>query len=206
MADEPEYDLFEWTFGDLVHHCEWVGSKGIWSESLASARASATKNMTRYVYGDAWPSQPIKDLDLDDLFLKFGNKAGTDLTPNSKKTYESRVKSAYDSYLLYKTDEQAWNREQRTTSKPNGVSSSKSKRSAKPGGGTADSGDATPSISGQVPEGLVEYPFPVRPGVFAKLWLPADLRSHEVKRLAGYLESIAMDPLPELGPGSPEAP
>lgn len=203
MPEDPDYEIQEWTFGDLVHHCEWVGSKGIWSESLANARASAVKNVARYVYEDEWHAQSIKDMDLDDLFFKFGNKAGTELTPNSKKTYESRVKSAYESYTLYKSDEQTWNREQRAAKSSATPTASKSKSKRKSTATPETNGHGTPT--GDIPEGLVEYPFPVRPGVFAKLWLPADLRSHEVRRLAGYLESIAMDPRPELGAGTPEA-
>lgn len=38
---------------------------------------------------------------------------------------------------------------------------------------------------------LIEYPFPLRPGVQARIALPEDLTEKDAKRLARFVESLA---------------
>ncbi len=52
---------------------------------------------------------------------------------------------------------------------------------------------------------LIEYPFPLRPGLQAKLMLPEDVTDHEAERLTRYLQSLAVthdwtSPTPESAP------
>lgn len=56
------------------------------------------------------------------------------------------------------------------------------------------------------PDGMVEYPFPVRPGVVVPLLLPEDMTTVEAARLGQFVESIAVEvaePLDEVD-GQPE--
>ena len=50
------------------------------------------------------------------------------------------------------------------------------------------------SIGGFIPHhtALIEYPFPLRPGVRAVLTLPEDLTETEAKRLVRFVESLAV--------------
>jgi len=41
---------------------------------------------------------------------------------------------------------------------------------------------------------LVEYPFPLRPGLLAHLVLPEDLTPQEAERLSAYLGTLAVLP------------
>jgi hypothetical protein len=49
-------------------------------------------------------------------------------------------------------------------------------------------------MGGDVPHhtALIEYPFPLRPGVRAVLTLPEDLNETEAKRLVRFVESLAL--------------
>jgi hypothetical protein len=39
----------------------------------------------------------------------------------------------------------------------------------------------------------MDYPFPLREGVIAHLWLPADLKRTDVKRLTAFMNTLVMD-------------
>ena len=51
------------------------------------------------------------------------------------------------------------------------------------------------------PDGMVEYPFPVRPGVVVPLLLPEDMTMVEAARLGRFVESLAVDTA--VDPGMP---
>ena len=59
-------------------------------------------------------------------------------------------------------------------------------------------------ILAPVVPGLVSYPFPLRNGLLVTLQLPPDLTKREAKRLAGFIESLAIEETPALMPGRPE--
>ncbi len=40
---------------------------------------------------------------------------------------------------------------------------------------------------------MVDYPYPVRDGQIARLVLPRDLKTVEVKRLAAFMATLAVD-------------
>ena len=52
--------------------------------------------------------------------------------------------------------------------------------------------------------GMIQYPFPIREGVVASLTLPTNLRKTEAKRLAAFLESLAVEEPPAPPAGFPE--
>jgi hypothetical protein len=58
----------------------------------------------------------------------------------------------------------------------------------------------TGGVGGHVPprSSLIEYPFPLRPGVQARLALPEDLTEREAKRLARFVESLAVSEQPAI--------
>jgi hypothetical protein len=47
-------------------------------------------------------------------------------------------------------------------------------------------------------DGLIHYPFPLRPGVFVYLYLPRDLTKDDVRRLTDLLQSIVPDPKEDI--------
>jgi hypothetical protein len=51
---------------------------------------------------------------------------------------------------------------------------------------------------------MIQYPFPIREGVVASLTLPTNLRKTEAKRLAAFLESLAVEEPPAPPAGFPE--
>ena len=53
--------------------------------------------------------------------------------------------------------------------------------------------EPTPSLTITTRPGLVEYPFPLREGVFAYLRLPVDLSAADVKRLTADLAALVID-------------
>lgn len=52
---------------------------------------------------------------------------------------------------------------------------------------------------------VITYPFPLRDGVLASIQLPADLTRKESKRLAAFIESLAVDDVPALPAARPTA-
>jgi hypothetical protein len=94
-----------------------------------------------------------------------------------------------------------------STRAKNGERSKKSSSAAPP---AAPVVDMMPKgeIGGHVPPRttLIEYPFPLRPGVRALIALPEDMTEKEAKRVARFVESLAFAEQPAItaGPTSEE--
>jgi hypothetical protein len=196
----------EWTAGHVVDFHDWAGREGRMNASTAAARGSAVKRIFEYVFGeDDWPQQSVKDLDTDELFLRFRNKAKFDVTPKSMETYEGRFTKAIESYTLFNEDQTAWaqslrasSRAQRTGKTDRQAQEEGKKASAKAAGEDSGDGGMAP-----VAPRLTAYPFPLHGDVLAQLHLPTTgLTGPDVKRLTTFLHSLVMDEQPALPAGN----
>jgi hypothetical protein len=133
----------------------------------------------------------IRGIDLDAVFRRFENGTGRGLKTASLRAYRQRVQQAIEMFLPWVDNPSNWKPlvSSRAKAEPNGKATPKPKaarREAPPPGGPT-----VPVLEPKV--GLVDYPFPLRPGVMARLFLPADLKRAEVKRLTAYMSTLADD-------------
>ncbi len=173
----------------LVDFWKWAGDKGQVNTNTATARRAACSQVLGVM--EDWETLDVSALNVDDVFRRFTNKRSKDFTPGSLQTYKSRFTQALSDFLNYTKDPTNWkpsvadrparNKEKSATPKSNG-------------NGAAPTPEVTtPHIDLPGRAGLVEYPFPLREGRFAYLRLPVDLKAADVKRLTGFLNTLADD-------------
>ena len=169
----------------LVEHWDWAASKGVMNKNSAGALRAACTQVLGVL--DDWQNVDVTTIDADDVVQRFKNLRAKDFKPESLATYGNRFKKALSSYLEYTRDPGAWKatRQRRT-------------RAARANGdGAAASlpeSEATPPRTAESPRaGLVDYPFPLRDGLTARLMLPRDLKTSEVKRLSAFMSTLTVD-------------
>jgi len=165
----------------FLDHWGWAAEKGIMNKNTAAGiRAACAKVLS---VQDDWETLDIAELDVESALIRFQNKTVKDFTPGSLATYKARFRNAVDAYLAYARDPAGW--------KPR--SYERTPASEKSNGGDRTSTTERP-IRHEMPQaGLVEYPFPLRESQIARLILPRDLKTSEVKRLSAFMATLATD-------------
>jgi hypothetical protein len=171
----------------LIDFFTWVISKGQMNKNTAGAMRAAVREVLN-VEGDDPARIDVRSLDVDDLAHRFGNLRKEKFNPQSLGTYQQRFRKAVEMYLAYLDNPAGWRPSIRERA------SSLNGDRLKPG--TPDSPKPSKSTAG-----LMEFPFPLRDGVIAQLHLPVDLRKSEVKRLAAFIDSLAIEEQRALPPG-----
>ncbi|QMW22144.1 hypothetical protein [Sandaracinobacteroides saxicola] len=90
------------TKGDFVAFLAWVAEKGLLPANTAQAR-KATANK---VLGALDPEDlvDVTKLDVEHAMMRFTNKLGKNYTPDSLRTYRSRLESALADFKAYRAN------------------------------------------------------------------------------------------------------
>ncbi len=173
----------------LVDHWNWAAEKGVMNKNTAAGlRAACTQVLG--ALGD-WESVDIETLDVEDALTRFQNLKKKDFKPAVLETYKRRFRQAVTSYLAYLQDPGGW--------KPRTVDRSSTRENRND---TVRAVDTTTTSQHELPQtGFVEYPYPLRDGQIARLVLPRDLSTSEVKRLSAFLKTLAIDFEPDATDG-----
>jgi hypothetical protein len=171
----------------LVDFWKWAGDKGLVNSNTASARRAACSQVLGVM--EDWETLDVSALNVDDVFRRFTNKRNKDFTPKSLGTYKSRFTNALSDFLAHSKNPESWK-----PSMQDRAATTTTRKAVKNGNGTTPP-EPTPAKDDVLPGrvGLVEYPFPLREGRFAYLRLPVDLKAADVKRLTGFLNTLADD-------------
>src|SRR5439155_21230086 len=111
--------------------------------------------------------------------------------PRSLKTYGHRFRRALVSYLEYLENPADW-KYGTTEAKPTGEGTKPKQRPRiKTSRGFRPEEERDDDFDGLT---IIEYPYPLRPGMVIKFKLPADLTKREASRLGEYLQTLALDP------------
>jgi hypothetical protein len=165
-----------------------------WAEKKGELPASTIQNW-RNASGkvleieDDWRDVNVAEFDLDAHIARFETLRRTAYTSSSMAAYKSRAKVGIETYRAWLSQSPDW--------KPKASGSTRSARNGSKK--TAVPLPAPPAseqkgeTGGFVPHHatLIEYPFPLRPGLRALLALPEDLSEKEAKRVARFVESLA---------------
>ena len=179
----------------LVDFLTYVTEKGLLNKNTAGAMRAAARELLS-VEAEDLASIDVRQLDVDQLAHRFANLRAQKFAPQSLETYQSRFRKAVEMYLRFLDNPAGWRPEIRTRQTP-----SQERMKGQPSNGDTLGSTLPPPAS----SGMIQYPFPIRDGVIASLTLPTNLRKAEAKRLASFLESLAVDEPRELPSGSPEA-
>ena len=192
---ESDKIIMSGTGGGLVAFLESRGQKGVMPKAMAQNYRLASEQVLQAVFDEDWETTDVKDADVTDVWKRFVNLKAGAYSPASFSAYKSRFTTAVTYYREFIQDPAGWRPPLRTRTKVSGTGGLPAKRkrpthvaATKPE--TAREVEATTQLPGPT---FIPHTFPLRAQVRATLNLPEDLTGHEAKRLANFIESLAVD-------------
>jgi hypothetical protein len=175
----------------FMDHWTWAADKGLMNTNTAGGMRAA---VTKVLSIEENPEQvDITKLDVDGILRRFENLKKKDFTPGSLETYKSRFRQAIKSYRDYIDSPSGWHwvARERPAGESSGNGAKPKRRTALvPAASVPDNAEQQPTA----PRGkTIDFAFPLREGVMAHLWLPADLKQTEVKRLHAFMSTLVVD-------------
>jgi len=167
---------------EFVEHWDWAAEKGLMNKNTAAGLRAACTQVLGVL--DDWEGADIANLDVEETIARFQNLRKKDFAPKTLEEYKRRFRKAVTSYLAYLADPGAWKpvMRERTT---RGVENNQVQSPSKP----KKTSDGVRTAS----QAAIEYPFPLRENQTVRLILPRDLHAAEVKRLAAFMMTLAVD-------------
>jgi hypothetical protein len=139
-----------------------------------------------------WETRDVRSLDVESLLRRFTNKKAAEFKGDSIRAYQRRFQLAYASFISFADNPAAWRPPSQSPAA--GKKEGNGKREGR-NGSTQASKEITEISTPGTTISAIEYPFPLRGGAFvAKLRLPTDLTSDEVRRLTAYMQALAVTP------------
>lgn len=174
--------------GALVDHWAWAAQKGLMNQTTARLIENACRQVLKTQ--DGWETIDVQTLDVDETFRRFVNLSK--LAPRSLRDYKRRFIQGVESFRAFLNDPASWRGPQgekpRRSELPNGSPAQREPRSRSQNGVSH-----RPVKQDRDDENLIEYPFPIRPGLTASLRLPPDLTASEAKRIGSFIATLAME-------------
>lgn len=181
----------EGTAAHYLQFLSWAEKKGeVPSATVQNWRNAANKVLE---IEDDWQNLDVIKFDLEAHLSRFQILKRTAYAEASMAAYKARTRAGIEAYRkwLANPGSSEWKPK---AGAPKTVKNGEVK-AQKGGSSPEDVRDtAAPTGGGHVPtrSALIEYPFPLRPGVQARLALPEDLTDKEAKRLCRFVESLAV--------------
>lgn len=163
------------------------------SNELLEATASALRTGCQKVLDvENDPAQlDIRTADLDTIIYRFRNKHRGTMKDQTIDTYEQRFRQTVEMYSKWLNDDNSWRPATRKRSS-SAAKKTDSKRTEAP-----KAQATTPEPMRVVEESsgpkLIQYPFPIRPGLQGMISLPEDLTTREAQRIANFVASLAFE-------------
>lgn len=183
------------TGAGLIEFLEFAIEKGHMKRATGQAFKTAVKEILSAVEGDAWESVELSNIEEEDLLARFETLRAMKYSPGSLATYKQRYSRAAAMFREFRASPAGW--------RPN---SERPPRAGKSGGRSVRSTSRPARLGGPLPSdrsssdvqsGLgaskITYPFPLRPDALVSVELPADLTRREARRLAVFIESLAIE-------------
>jgi hypothetical protein len=173
-----------------IEFLEYLAQKGLMAPATARARKAAVNTVLGIL--DAQEAQDVTSINLDDVMSRFGNLQGKDYTPQSLRTYKSRVRSALDDFSSYVENPLAFKPSLQTRErKPNPI-----KTSSSVAGNASDDSvpdvlrPSIPVVAGPMASSIL--PIPIRADLTIYIQgLPYDLTPSEAKKIASVIQAMA---------------
>lgn len=171
---------------------EYLAQKGLMAPATARARKAAV-NMVLGIL-DEQEAQDVTAIDLDSVMSRFGHLQGKDYTPDSLRTYRSRVKAALDDFESYLQNPLAFKPSLQTREKKPSAARSPANMSAREL--RSPETRQEPRAQGAPLVGPMEssiLPIPIRADLTVRIQgLPFDLTEAEARRIAAVIQAMAV--------------
>jgi hypothetical protein len=175
----------------LIEFLEHAAKRGMVNGNTAGGLRAASREVLTAVEPQGWEGVDLRTIDAEDFAARFERLRATKFKPDSLLVYKSRFRNAVQMYLEYIKSPSAWKY------KPERPAAARKKAGGAPGKGD-ESDTSSQGFETRTRSGSIEYPFPLRQGLVVRLHLPADLTRPEAKRLAAFIDALAVDSTPAL--------
>ena len=188
---------------ELLEFLDFAGNKGLMTKANAQSLRSACTAVFS-IFDDA-ETDDVFATDLDDLFHRYENIKGMEVSPNTMKAYRQRVKQAISDFGRYKENPTQWKPAGGPRSNNAGKRSSKTP-TANPRG-TDPQAPADSSVLGPVSADEITHQFPLRRDAVVRIsGIPFDVTRSEMARMTAYLSNLVAEvdetEHPKLMPGT----
>jgi hypothetical protein len=198
------------TGAGLVAFLDRAGSRGDLNQSTAHGLKAAVSQVLGIE--DGLDQVDIKDLDVDNLLIRFATLRKSEYTPASMRSYQSRFRNAVTMYRAWLNNDPNWRRT--VKARPAAEKNSGPQKVVKPSLTSATEpvqdraaervrheSDSDFIAAGDESKALtVNHQFPLRPGLIVQLRLPVDLTVADAIRVSNFVRSLAFDDAPAAAP------
>ncbi len=182
MAETKGYSTSE-----LLKFLDYASEKGLMKPATANSQRAACSQV--FAVLEETERQDVRSLSLEAAFERFTNLKGSNLKPDSMRTYKHRLEKAIEGFLNYKKDPANWRPSVQARMRA-GKKNGSEKRPIREGEHDmepvrqGEGGGAAPLV----------IPFPLREGVVIRIaGVPTDLKTSEAKRMAAFIATLATD-------------
>lgn len=177
----------------LEQFLEYLADKGKVPRATIVSRKAACNKMLGILSADE--RRDLRELDLEELAVRFQNLEGMNYTGDSLKTYKSRVSVAIDDFIRFKENPSTFRVKQsaqKRSSPRSGDAAQGSMRQAS----SVDTMAPNQAIAPQVPHHRnthgMAIPVPIRADLIVTLSnVPFDLSSSEAQKIANVILALA---------------
>ncbi len=167
---------------------DYVAKKGLMNPTTANARKVAAAAILSVLDDDE--KKDVTHVDLGHAMMRFQNLQGKNFTPDSLKTYQSRVRSALGDFTRYLENPLAF----RPALQPRERRASQSKGSEENNAEGANDGtitEAAKNAAGPMASSILPIPIRVDLTVFIQ-GLPFNLTSSEARKISAVVMAMSM--------------
>jgi hypothetical protein len=174
---------------DLKAFLDWVGAKGLMPLATVHARKAAVNNILEILSEEE--ASDVTLINIDELMSRYSNLKGKNYTPDSLKTYQSRLSKALEDFEIYVENPMGF--------RPSGGKrkiSTAGKESVKleknrPNVASPPIGVSAPSVP---PPSANIIPIAIRQDLIIHVQgIPFDLTKAEAQRVANVILAMAME-------------
>lgn len=185
---------------NVIEYLDNLQEKGKASKGTIVPLKIAFTKVMEVVEGENWQDTPVKSIDIDDHLARFGNLTMGKYSTESLTAYKSRVNRAVSWYVNF-LDKPGWtpNLQQRTRAPKVDAKSENTQDRKRTAPGNSQPIPPAPQSMSDVASSpnRVLYPYPLLDGQLIHISLPVNLSKRDAKRIANFVESIAIDALGE---------
>ena len=179
----------------LIEFWNYAAAKGLVRRDTADTNRSACKVVLSTVEPETWEEMDVSNLDVDVFFQRFERLKLTDLKPESLRQYSQRFRNGISHFLDFLKSPSTWSYPAAEARSTNGSGNDgERKKRSRPTNSKPSQSETSRAHADHAEQSMIDYPYPLRAGLVITVALPADLTKHEAKRLAGFLDSIALEP------------
>lgn len=182
---------------NVLEYLDNLIEKGKATKGAIAPLKVAFTQVVRVVDGDNWEEVVVKSIDVEDYMARFANLTMGKYSSDTLTVYKSRVNKVISWYTQF-LDKPGWtpdvqkrNRAPKTT-----ITGKQTAEPVQPVSVQTSSQPATPQSMPEIANtpGRILYPYPLLDGQLIHISLPIKLMKSDARRIAAFIESIAIDP------------